>query len=264
MAENNFDALIFDVDGVLLDVAKSFPEVIRVSIIDAFSCYCNGEIDSAGYTPEHEKLLKLHGAFNDDYNLAWALTSITAANGSKQLSKAFPTVEKLERELKTFSGDVKSWVTTRYGRLIPYEDFRAHCNDLYLGTKEMPGLHLLEKPLLNSDWSKLPRPAAIYTGRDLQELTCAFESLHWQNFPTELVVHRETGICKPSPKGLQLLCEKLNATNPLYFGDTASDLIAFNAFGKGSFVAIGNMLSDVELRFDNCDDAINEIFYKQG
>jgi len=262
MNKTIFDALIFDVDGVLLDVSKSFPEVIRTSIIDAFVRYCNGEVDCVGYTPEHEQLLKLHGAFNDDYDLAWALATITAANGHNKLSQAFPTVEKLSLELKTFSGDVKSWVTERYGMLIPYAEFRAHCNDLYLGTKEKKGLHLLETPLLNSDWEALPLPAALYTGRDLPELECAFESLQWRNFPQELIIHRETGICKPSPRGLEILCERLGAKNPLYFGDTASDLMAFNAFGKGTFVAIGTLLPNVSLRFANCDDALKNIFGK--
>ena len=29
------DALIFDIDGVLLDVTKSFPEVIRLAVVQA-------------------------------------------------------------------------------------------------------------------------------------------------------------------------------------------------------------------------------------
>lgn len=262
MKQTKFDALIFDVDGVLLDVSKSFPQVIRTSIIDAFSHYCNGEIDCDGYTKEHEKLLKQHGSFNDDYDLAWSLATITAADGHKKLSEAFPTVEKLTHELETFSGDIKNWATARYGNLIPYEEFRAHCNDLYLGTKEEKGLHLLEIPLLNCEWQALPLRAALYTGRDMTELNCAFESLNWHDFPKELIIHRETGICKPSPIGIQLLCERLGAKNPLYFGDTASDLIAFKAFGHGSFVAIGNLLPEVQLRFKNCDEALNEIFGK--
>ena len=42
------DALIFDVDGVLLDVSRSFSEVIRRSILDGFVRFCGGETDSEG------------------------------------------------------------------------------------------------------------------------------------------------------------------------------------------------------------------------
>lgn len=256
MTDCKYDALIFDVDGVLLDVSKSFPEVIRISVIDAFHILCSGEIDSQGYTAEHEKILKLHGAFNDDYDLAWALATITAASGHKKLSEAFPSPAQLAKELETFTGNVKSWVMQRYGALIPYAEFRAHCNDLYLGTGKTNGLHLLETPLLHTAWQKLSLPAALYTGRDLPELACAFESLGWKDFPKEHIIHSETGICKPSSLGLEILCDRLNAQNPLYFGDTASDLIAFNAFGKGTFVAIGQMLTAEKLHFENCDEAL--------
>lgn len=255
-----FDALIFDVDGVLLDVSKSFPEVIRISIIDAFKKYCNGEIDSGGYSPEHEKLLKMHGAFNDDFDLAWALATITAASGRKKLSEAFPAPKQLALELKTFSGTVKQWVENRYGNLIPYAEFRSHCNELYLGTEQKDGLYLLETALLHTSWQNLPLPAALYTGRNPRELACAFHCLGWKDFPKELIIHSETGICKPSPRGLQILCERLNAQNPLYFGDTASDLMAFKAFGKGTFVAIGTMLDSEKLRFENCDAALDALF----
>ncbi len=254
-----FDALIFDVDGVLLDVSRSFPEVIRRSIRDGFVSFCGGETDSEGYTPEHEKILKLHGAFNDDYDLAWSLLSMAAADGSKRLSQAFPPPKKLAEELKTFSGSVKEWTLARYGALIPRKEFRKYCDDLYLGTKDSKGLHLLETPQIHAKWNEMPLPVGLYTGRDRKELACAYESLGWQPLPEENVIHRETGICKPSPKGLEILCERFDAENPLFFGDTASDMMAYNAFGKGVFVAIGCLLQEAENRFADCDTALKAL-----
>ena len=64
------DALIFDIDGVLLDVTKSFPEVIRLCIVNGWEKFCGGAADCAGYGPEHEWVMKRHGSFNDDYDLA--------------------------------------------------------------------------------------------------------------------------------------------------------------------------------------------------
>ena len=253
------DALIFDVDGVLLDVSRSFSEVIRRSILDGFVRFCGGEADSEGCTPEHEKIMKRHGAFNDDYDLAWSLLSITAAAGGKKLSQAFPTPEKLAAELESFSGSVREWTLERYGALIPYKEFRGYCDDLYLGTKDSKGLYMLEKPLLHAKWNELPLPAGLYTGRDLKELACAYESLGWEPLPKENVIHRETGICKPSPEGLEILCKRFGAENPLYVGDTASDFKAFKAFGKGVFAAIGSLLPEAENSFADCDEALEKL-----
>ena len=45
---NNFtpDALIFDIDGVLLNVENSFPEVIRTAINECWESMCGGCADS--------------------------------------------------------------------------------------------------------------------------------------------------------------------------------------------------------------------------
>ena len=102
------DCLIFDVDGVLLDVSRSFPEVIRLCVFEGWEKFCGGVSDSGGYTAEYERLLKRHGGFNDDYDIAWVLLSISEASGAKKLSEAFPSFEKLEREISTFAaGDVR-------------------------------------------------------------------------------------------------------------------------------------------------------------
>ena len=90
--ETNFkaDALIFDIDGVLLDVARSFPEVIRQAVFGGWEKFCGGISDTPGYNAGHERVLKRHGAFNDDYDIAWTLLSMAAASGEKLLSKALP------------------------------------------------------------------------------------------------------------------------------------------------------------------------------
>ena len=84
------DALIFDIDGVLLDVTRSFPEVIRQAVFGGWEKFCGGISDTPGYNAGHERVLKRHGAFNDDYDIAWTLLSMAAASGEKLLSKALP------------------------------------------------------------------------------------------------------------------------------------------------------------------------------
>ncbi|MEG1799682.1 MAG: HAD family hydrolase, partial [Synergistaceae bacterium] len=128
------DALIFDIDGVLLNVEKSFPEVIRAAVAECWSSVCGGVSDSGGYTDEHERVLKRHGAFNDDYDIAWVLLAMSAASGAAKLSEAFPSAEKLYSELESYSGDVPEWCVSRYADSVSRSYVREYCRRLYFGT----------------------------------------------------------------------------------------------------------------------------------
>ena len=153
------DALIFDIDGVLLDVTKSFPEVIRRCVADGWEKFCGGVTDCAGYGPEHEWVMKRHGSFNDDYDLAWTLLSMAAASGEKLLSRALPSPERLTEELADFRAPLVEWVLGKYGGLVPRSESRAMCAELY-GDPER-GLYRLEKPALSRRWDELGLPVAI-------------------------------------------------------------------------------------------------------
>lgn len=249
------DALIFDVDGVLLDVSRSFPQVIRVAIVKWWEKYF-GTADCQGYTSAHEWVVKRHGAFNDDYDIAWTLLSMSAYKGGWTLSSSFPTPDELEEELGDFQGTVEDWVTLSYGNIVPRNELREFCSSLYHGTKTTPGLYQLEKPMISKKWNELPLPVAVYSGRNAPEWELAKSSLGWCDFPDDLIIHMDSGITKPSPKGLEILCDRLGAASPYFFGDTAADAKALSAFGRGKFVAIGELLPESELIFKSADDAL--------
>ena len=248
------DALIFDIDGVLLDVTKSFPEVIRLCIVNGWEKFCGGAADCAGYGPEHEWVMKRHGSFNDDYDLAWTLLSMAAASGEKLLSRALPSPERLTEELADFRAPLVEWVLGKYGGLVPRSESRAMCAELY-GDPER-GLYRLEKPALSRRWDKLGLPVAIYSGRNAYEWELAKKSLGWEDFPDELIIHSDHGIEKPSPEGLEILCGRIGASSPVFFGDTASDMKAQAAFGRGHFAAVGRLLPEAEYRFDTTEEAV--------
>lgn len=253
------DSLVFDVDGVLLNVEKSFPEVIRLCILEGWEKFCGGVSDGIGYTKEHERILKRHIAFNDDYDIAWTLLTMSAYKNNLSLSKSFPSPQELQEELTTFSGTVPDWVLSRYGELVSRLEVREYCNNLYCGTKTREGLYNLETPMLSCHWKELPLPVSIYTGRNLTEFELAKKSLSWQDFPIELVIHYDTGIKKPSPVGLEVLCNKMNSSNPYFFGDTASDMMSQEAFGFGKFIAIGDLLPEAELSFKSTEEALKAL-----
>ena len=253
------DALIFDVDGVLLNVERSFPEVIRLGIQTGWETICGGKTDCAGYTADHEKIFKRHGSFNDDYDIAWTMLSIAASSGRNGLSEALPAPDRLNEELRTFSGNVISWISERYADPVPRDAVRKMCTELYFGTEKSPGLYRLETPMLRSHWEELGIPVGVYTGRNLAEWDLAKITLGWQDFPDDRIIHSDTGIYKPSPEGLELLSKRLGCSAPVFFGDTGSDMKAQAAFGRGYFVAIGNLLPEADYIYDDTESAVREI-----
>ncbi len=248
------DALIFDIDGVLLDVTKSFPEVIRLGVTGGWEALCGGESDCAGYGPDYEWVMKRHGGFNDDFDIVWTLLEMSSASSWKKLSRALPSPERLAEELKDFKEPLPSWVRGKYGSRVPRGDVRSMCARLY-GDPES-GLYRLEKPMLCRRWDALGLPVAIYSGRNAQEWQLAKKRLDWEDFPDDRIIHSDHGVTKPSPKGLEILCERLGSLSPVFFGDTASDMKAQAAFGRGLFAAIGRLLPEAEYRFETTEEAV--------
>ena len=105
-------------------------------------------------------------------------------------------------------------------------------------------LHLLEKPMdkdaLEGSWGC---PQRYILGATSLEWELGKESLGWEDFPDELIINSDSGITKPSPEGLEILCRRLGAASPVFFGDTASDMQAQAAFGgdasRGRSLAAG-------------------------
>ncbi len=75
----------------------------------------------------------------------------------------------LSEELGTFSADVISWISARYGTPVPRDAVRKICAELYFGTEQAPGLYRLEIPMLSLHWEDLPLTVGVYTGRNLPE-----------------------------------------------------------------------------------------------
>ena len=257
---NDCDCLIFDVDGVLIETGESFPLTIRLCVEQEWT-RIGGVCDAPGYSDEHNAVLKRHGSFNDDYDIAWVLLnlSVSRLDGTKKLSRAFPSPDELQEIVTSCDGDCVSWQRARFAELFQRDDVRARCEDLYFGNDGKPGASAMEMPLIDVDWKDLPFPAYIYTGRDLREWRAAQRVLGWPDFPDDRVVHRDSGMLKPSPAGLEYLCDRFGHRAPIFFGDTMSDKKASDAFGMGAFFAIGPLLAGEPYHFDTVRDAILQL-----
>jgi phosphoglycolate phosphatase-like HAD superfamily hydrolase len=262
----DWDGLIFDVDGVLIDSDRSYPQVIRTAVQWGWRGLLGGVADCTAYGEAHQRVLKSHKAFNDDYDIPWALLCMAASTGEKRLSRAFPSPEELRARIDGLrEGDPVSWIRREFGEPVPRSVLRSLCRALYGGDRRgewnfpRRGLVRLERPLLSVHFSRLPLPSGIYTGRPMDELLPALEMLGWEDFPRDLIVTMDMGIIKPSPKGLERISRRLGCKSPLFFGDTGSDRTAQEAFGRGTFVAVGPILEDAPLRFPDVGAALEAL-----
>lgn len=251
------DCLIFDVDGVLMQASDSFPQMIRSVFEDEWR-KSGGVCDAPGYTLEHNAVLKKHGAFNDDFDIAWALLNISSARGGA-ISEALPSPDHLGEIISGCGCDCATWLRAHYEEIFGRAYVVGVCERAYFGDETKPGFWQLETPMLRLHWSELPLPVYIYTGRNTREWRQAQKILQWEDFPDERTVNKDSGIIKPSPEGLSRICEHFGHERPAFFGDTASDRISHRAFGRGWFVAIGDLLPDEPLCFPNVGEALREL-----
>ncbi len=253
-------ALIFDVDGVLVDTDRSFPNVV-ITAIQWWSRFRLGvKTDAQPFTRAHYDITKKHGSFNDDYTIAWTFLSRVAALGKRRLSECRLGPGRWRQVISTCrTADPVPWVVETYGKQIPLKELRDLCDEIYFGagTLEsalgrkpscilMRGLWNLERPMLKVHWTSFGHPVGIYTGRNRAELSLALSLLGWGDLPDEACVTLDDGIAKPSPEGFRKLETNLGFDEVFYFGDTESDRLAFSRYGKGRFIPVGPLFGDGE------------------
>lgn len=91
------------------------------------------DVDCTAFSYDHFYANKTHPAFNDDYDIAWALLSIAASKKTKSLKEAFPTIEHWKEILRSIQGDeVISWVYANFQQSIPREVVRQLCEKFIL------------------------------------------------------------------------------------------------------------------------------------
>lgn len=274
----NADMLIFDVDGVLIDTCDSFCKGSALTIKWCWENILEGVADSEGYTLDYFRAAKRHPSFNDDVDIAWAILHFMEqragiANG-KAMSCFFPSLEEWAEELRNYDGQsVRNRAAAAQNKKFSLRTVAAVFEEIYYGDEQYArlkgqacygikgqGLWKIERPGLSCHWKDLPLPSGIYTGRSDAEMVLAKDILAWRDFPQERIVSSSSGISKPSPEGFQVLCERIGAYSPLYFGDTASDKAAWQNFGHGTFVAIGDLLPNASLCFESLDSALKALF----
>jgi len=212
------DTIIFDMDGTLVDVSKSY----RAAIMAAVKEFSGKEVSQ-----EDIDCLKAIPGFNNDWDVSYALAF------------GINDPEKVER------------LSAEYGKIK--EIFQL----AYLGKDGKGGMREKEEPLISKeDLVALSEKygLAIATSRPREEALWAMEKFFRGAFRPEMLVAMED--CeeeKPGPKPLLKASSLAGAKKAIYIGDSGSDAAAAKEAGM-PFVFVGKERRGERLWLRNISD----------
>lgn len=257
----HIDCVIFDIDGVIIDVSSSF----RVAISQTVQLYCTM---TGGFTgeeilllPSETQLFKLAGGFNNDWDLSAAAIMFYLTKAELQNSKDARTLKINGQSLEEFTaaagragGGMHGTMSVLFPMLTKEQRGRVEAEynraeierlfqELYGGTdycerlyghkpvfNKRKGLLNDEKILLDPKMLDFFRgKTGILTGRTKEEAQIAVEkaglekAMPWENVVYDSGLEPEKR--KPRPGALLELAAKLGGKVTLYVGDVMDDLL---------------------------------------
>jgi len=255
------DTIIFDIDGVLVDVSSSYYQ----TIIDTVQFYFHHIVKITGKINLVEKHtiyhFKMVGGFNDDWELSAAavlyyLWKIEEYNikSLEELKNNPPVIDEfINKNLAGGGGLSKliNWIKENSSSsdniffLWNKEKIFQIAKEFYAGEKHCFRLYHFYPDIVGNDEGNIEKEiilikpeiseklqkyhVGILTGRSKTETRFITEQINqdlWLN--PEMVVTSEDKIKKPSPDGLRYLLEKSQSKLGLYIGDTMDDLLTVN------------------------------------
>jgi phosphoglycolate phosphatase-like HAD superfamily hydrolase len=238
------NALIFDVDGVLLDVHQSFWNVILLTT----KKYLELLSIKSPFSPRkyHIKLLKMAGGFNNDWDVTSALIIISlsyAFNHPLNLREIGEEIYKrggglnqlealLQEKIPNDFPTIRSLLDKSLVERLFKEIYAGKDTPIVYGFQpkfiypEQEGLYKNEIPLLKpEDIPPFIEKIALFTGRTAGETLLALKMTGFSSLiPQEYILTADDGLNKPDEKKLKELANKLGAKVAIYVGDAIDDL----------------------------------------
>ncbi|MFO7793192.1 MAG: hypothetical protein R6W73_09505 [Candidatus Saliniplasma sp.] len=199
--------IVFDVDGVLVDVDRSYGVAVKLTVeqfLDAVGKTVDIDLDDI-------KRLREKGIFPDDFKLCEALILGFLEYGGKFVKK-FP------------EGEDVSWIRDVRGGCIKPSSIKRIFNTYYLGDKfenrlfDTKGLYNEEKRIIDLKLLKKAEELfdiGVITGRNDLEMRLAEEVIGHE---FDHVVTRDHAL-KPDP----ICLDRIGAGKGVYIGDTETD-----------------------------------------
>lgn len=222
------DALILDMDGVLLDTSRSF----SACVLETARRLADPPLGE-GWSLRDEEVLRLAGGFNNDVDAAVALALLGPASGPGE-----PWAAVAERLRKRGGGPDAVMVFTGSGA---YQAMWARAYPLfaalYAGPKakevygleatQQRGLYEEEVPLVTAEELRAAGlPFGVFTGRNPGEARLGLSRLGLALPPERLVADSAPRFRKPNPDGVLELARRLGSEAPLVVGDSVDDQAA--------------------------------------
>ncbi len=253
--KKKFDAIIFDMDGVLVDESRSYRLAIEMTV--------NNFLEKKGIktkiTQEEVKIIKDIPQFNNDWDVSFVLIDLIQIGISKKdfFSKARP-VKTDVRQSKLYL-TVKDIFQSYYlGEKLFKEIYNRPSPIYYARGLNLNDSLLIDKVLLTALASKYklgiatsrPRLEALFTARNLK-ITLQF-------IKEDFIVAKEDAVReKPEPDPLLEAKKRMGVSTPIYIGDTINDVIAAQKAGMPCIFIGDKILGDFQ--FTNVNQ-IQEIF----
>ncbi|MDA8200807.1 MAG: haloacid dehalogenase [Thermaerobacter sp.] len=247
------DLVVFDVDGVLIDVSQSFPVMI-CEVVTQYLRERGFTGSGPALTPEETRWFKTTGGFNSDWLLAEAAVLFFLAKAERGggqpwdvLSGEPPRLRDVLREVARLGGGLAGFRRTLFQNLS--RDEAAHVDaaldrarierlakEFYAGPQSQtvygitaetyrgPALMASERPLV-ADADLPPHLAyGLYTGRTAGETAAgiALAGVGARLTPAA-IVNADGGVSKPNPAGLVQAASAAEPRVLLYVGDNLDD-----------------------------------------
>lgn len=255
------DALVLDVDGVLINVTNSFRVVISQTVQHYFFRILGFTGDAVLVKPSETQLFKLAGGFNNDWDLTSAAVLFYLAKAELTSAADLDVIREQGQSLDEFTAAVRRvgggiegvrevlWpvltreqrkaVEKRWNRPVIEETFQElyggvdHCQRLY-GFKpsynRRIGLVNDERVMIQPESIKpwLPK-VGILTGRTAEETELALELTGLKDLISPENIISDGAMSpekrKPQPEVLLELGRRLGGSVTAYVGDVLDDLL---------------------------------------
>ncbi len=261
------DCIVFDVDGVLIDVSESIQlvhkEAARRFLKTLGWTNCDDMVE-----PADVDAFKLAGGFNNDWDVAaaWLLlylqkSRLAGSTDGAVVRATAPSLREFAADLARRGGYLDSalaairetcrpgdWdaIQVQWDRPALERTFQETysgdlCPEVYGFEPSVSGPGMIHKDRALLDKQYLPAlKLGIATGRTGGETRVAVRLLGWADvFTDDTIVSEDDGFLKPDPRILDLAVRRLGGKLAMYIGDTPDDLRTVKRYNED----FGPMLS---------------------
>ena len=261
---SQIDTLVFDIDGVLIDVRDSFRKAICQTVQFYFKEILNFPGNKKLIRPEEIEYFKMAGGFNNDWDLASAVVLFYLMKAERDNLRHIDELRNITPNMKDFAtkilppggglgkvvdlikrdrglgGEIfnrwnKDLITKIFKEIYAGKEYCFNVYGFYPTLIQAENLIKQERIIIDKNKKDFLQnfSIGILTGRTRSEANIAIERLGWDEIISdEKIINADDGLEKPHPQGLKKISARLKTKWGIYVGDILDDLITVKNFDK--------------------------------